>query len=57
MSGSERITANMNTGNKNFGKHIRQYLHEKKIKKSEGQRRSTREKTINIIESFAFSPG
>ena len=26
MSGSEKIKANMNTGNKIFGKHIRQFL-------------------------------
>ena len=26
MSGSEEIKANMNTGNKIFGKHIRQFL-------------------------------
>ena len=28
MSGSEKIKANMNTGNKIFGKHVRQFLHE-----------------------------
>ena len=27
MSGSEKIKANMNTGNKIFGKHMRQFLH------------------------------
>ena len=27
MSGSEKIKANMNTGKKIFGKHIRQFLH------------------------------
>ena len=26
MSGGEQITANMNTGNKIFGKHMRQFL-------------------------------
>ena len=26
-SGSEKIKANMNTGNKIFGKHMRQFLH------------------------------
>ena len=30
MSSSETIKANMNTGNKIFGKHIRQFLHKKK---------------------------
>ena len=29
MSGSEKIKANMNTGNKIFGKHIGQFLHKK----------------------------
>ena len=28
MSGSEKIKANMNTGNKIFGKHLRQFLYE-----------------------------
>ena len=28
MSGSEKIKANMNTENKIFGKHVRQFLHE-----------------------------
>ena len=28
MSGSEKIKANMNTGNKIFGKHVQQFLHE-----------------------------
>ena len=27
MSDSEKIKANMNTGNKIFGKHMRQFLH------------------------------
>ena len=27
MSGSEKIKANMNTGNRIFGKHMRQFLH------------------------------
>ena len=27
MSGSEKIKANMNIGNKIFGKHMRQFLH------------------------------
>ena len=27
MNGSEKIKANMNTGNKIFGKHMRQFLH------------------------------
>ena len=27
MSGSEKITANMNTGDKILGKHMRQFLH------------------------------
>ena len=31
MSGSERIKANMNTGNKIFGKHIRQFLHKNDV--------------------------
>ena len=30
MSGSYKIQANMNTGNKIFGKHIRQFLHKNK---------------------------
>ena len=29
MSGSEKTKANVNTGNKIFGKHIRQFLREK----------------------------
>ena len=31
MSGSERITANMNTGNKIFDKHMRQFLHKNNV--------------------------
>ena len=31
MSGSEKIKANMNTGNKIFGKHIRQFLHKNNV--------------------------
>ena len=31
MSGGEKITANMNTGNKIFGKHIRQFLHKSNV--------------------------
>ena len=31
MSGSEKITAKMNTGNKIFGKHIRQFLLKNKV--------------------------
>ena len=33
MSSSEKIKANMNTGNKIFGKQIRQFLHKKKCVK------------------------
>ena len=31
MSGGEQITANMNTGNKIFGKHMRQFLHKSNV--------------------------
>ena len=31
MSGTERIKANMNTGNKIFGKHIRQFVHKNNV--------------------------
>ena len=31
MSGSEKIKANMNTGNKIFGKLIRQFLHKNNV--------------------------
>ena len=31
MSGSEKIKAIMNTGNKIFGKHIRQFLHKNNV--------------------------
>ena len=31
MSGSEKMKANMNTGNKIFGKHIRQFLHKNNV--------------------------
>ena len=31
MSGSEKIKANMNTGNKIFGKYIRQFLHKNNV--------------------------
>ena len=30
MSGSDKIQVNMNTGNKTFGQHIRQFLHKNK---------------------------
>ena len=30
-SGSEKIIASMNTGNKIFGKHIRQFLHKNNV--------------------------
>ena len=31
MSGSEKVKANMNTGNKIFGKHIRKFLHKNNV--------------------------
>ena len=31
MSGSEKIKENMNTGNKIFGNHIRQFLHKNNV--------------------------
>ena len=31
MSGSEKIKTNMNTENKIFGKHIRQFLHKNNV--------------------------
>ena len=31
MSGREKIKANMNTGNKIFGKHIRQFLNKNNV--------------------------
>ena len=31
ISGSEKITANMNTENKIFGKHIRQFPHKSNV--------------------------
>ena len=31
MSGGERITANMKTGNKIFGKDMRQFLHKNNV--------------------------
>ena len=31
MSGGEQITANMNTGNKIFGKHMGQFLHKSNV--------------------------
>ena len=31
MSDTERIKANMNTGNKIFGKHIRQFVHKNNV--------------------------
>ena len=31
ISGSEKIKANMNTGNKIFGMHVRQFLHKNSV--------------------------